>query len=269
MTTTIAVCTMLVGGWVLPDVATTPGGSVATPGVNLPSVPNSVGGGVNGAPQQSAGAGQADGYAQPGGMMGPGRSHMAAPGAASAARQYLPPMPTDPNAEVPTFGTPTPVPQARGRSAAGLSRYQPRSPETRRRSGLSPTSGAERGRVNHRRPANPFGTDSGYRNSVGGGSAAIDQKPFAGYRPPPAVSPYLNLYRTDSSDDFDNYNTLVRPFVEQRRFNNRIRQEVQGLDRMSQQQQRALQQIDRQNQVFQGTTDPRFFQDTGGFYQNR
>jgi hypothetical protein len=45
-------------------------------------------------------------------------------------------------------------------------------------------------------------------------------KPFAGFSPSPTVSPYLNLFRDDfdGSSDF-NYNTLVRPMLQQQQFN--------------------------------------------------
>jgi len=269
MTTAIAISTLMLGGWVLPDMATTHGGISLSPSVELPSAPSLTNRTAAGSARQQA---YGHGGSQFGSPMGRGQPQMAAPGSASASRQFVPPVPTDPEAEVPAFGTPTPVPQARsagGLRAAGRSGYQPRSPIGRGIAGRSPTASAERARVDQRRPASPFGSSSGLQGATGGSAAAAIQRPFADYQPPPAVSPYLNLYRNDNSFDFDNYNTLVKPFEEQRRFNNRIRQDVRGLDRMSEQQQQALQRMNRQNQVFQGTTDPRHFQDTGGFYQNR
>jgi hypothetical protein len=51
---------------------------------------------------------------------------------------------------------------------------------------------------------------------------ALPSKPFSDYRPPPVMSPYMNLYRRDL--DFDaayNYYTLVQPFLTQQALNQR------------------------------------------------
>jgi hypothetical protein len=45
-------------------------------------------------------------------------------------------------------------------------------------------------------------------------------KPFSAYSPSPTVSPYLNLFRNDLSGGSDlNYQTLVRPQLQQQQFN--------------------------------------------------
>jgi len=59
-------------------------------------------------------------------------------------------------------------------------------------------------------------------------------KPFSNYRPTPTVSPYLNLFREDldGSDDL-NYQTLVRPQMEQMQFNQQVsRQEMETARRI-------------------------------------
>jgi len=297
MNATLGISVILLSAWVLPEVG---GSGISTTGPRLdlpmaptnpsasaplgqpPALPPSSGqsaGGYGGgygaaAPGYSAGypGGAMGGYGGYGGMGGM-RPMMPSP--TQAARQFIPAVPTDPNAELPDIRAAAPTAAARrGASRAtgavgyGASRYVPRSPAARLSAGLSPTAEASRGRYNaNRAPLNPYGEGGPERGSTRGGTAAVNQKPFSGYRPPPAISPYINLFRRDAGDDFDNYNTLVKPFIEQRQFNNRMRQEVQGLDEMSQQQQRALRQMNQRNQVFQGTTDPRYFQDTGNFYQ--
>jgi hypothetical protein len=52
------------------------------------------------------------------------------------------------------------------------------------------------------------------------------EKPFANYSPPPTVSPYLNLFREDDNgfDDF-NYQTLVRPQLQQQQFNQQVQRQ--------------------------------------------
>ena len=90
-------------------------------------------------------------------------------------------------------------------------------------------------------------------------------KPFSDYQQLPVISPYLNLERRQGFD-FDNYNTLVRPFVEQDYRNSQIQNEIQALQNTIQQQQRSLQQMRQQTDVYQGTAQPRYFQDTGNYF---
>ncbi len=92
-------------------------------------------------------------------------------------------------------------------------------------------------------------------------------KPFSDYQQLPIISPYLNLDRRNGLD-FDNYNTLVRPFVDQDYRNSQLQNEVQVLQNNLNQQNRALQQMNRQTELYQGQTQPRHFQDTGGYFPN-
>ena len=79
-------------------------------------------------------------------------------------------------------------------------------------------------------------------------------KPFSNYRPRPTVSPYMNLFRdsTTLAGDFD-YQTLVRPQLEQQRVN--LRQQRTNLlqrqtnlqqQRSGQRQQQSIQMLDQQ-----------------------
>jgi hypothetical protein len=53
-------------------------------------------------------------------------------------------------------------------------------------------------------------------SGFGGGGGAVVEKPFAHASHRPTVSPYLNLLREDLTDDvIPNYQTLVRPQLEQ------------------------------------------------------
>jgi hypothetical protein len=300
---TLGIGTLLLGGWVLPDMAaptasTAPAGDAGVssgmdpsrsgPELMRPSERSSAGGMYRpgSSPMGHGGAapygGPSGGLMQP---MSPRAGAMMSPTALS--RQFMPASPTDPNAALPDIGraamSPTASPTASSRAASrsrgrGANPYAPGSPAARaysRSRGLSPTASASRG-SDDRREASETALRRAMENvqqsgiSAGGSAGFQDTKPFSGYRQPQAVSPYLNLFRRDAGDDFDNYNTLVRPMVEQERFNSRVRQEVRGLEDFSKRQRAAMQQIERsRDSVYPGATDPRFFQNTQGFYPGR
>jgi hypothetical protein len=66
-----------------------------------------------------------------------------------------------------------------------------------------------------------------------GGSAA--SKPFTSYSPSPTVSPYLNLFREDLEGGGDfNYNTLVRPQLQQQQFNQQVQRQNLAVERQLQ-----------------------------------
>jgi hypothetical protein len=66
-----------------------------------------------------------------------------------------------------------------------------------------------------------------------GGSAA--NKPFTSYSPAPTVSPYLNLFREDLEGGGDlNYNTLVRPQLQQQQFNQQVQRQNLAVERQLQ-----------------------------------
>lgn len=57
-------------------------------------------------------------------------------------------------------------------------------------------------------------------------------KPFAGFSPSPTTSPYLNLFREDFAGNSDlNYNTLVRPQLQQQAFNQQVQRQNQEMSR--------------------------------------
>jgi hypothetical protein len=61
------------------------------------------------------------------------------------------------------------------------------------------------------------------------------EKAFSSYRPTSGVSPYMNLFRTNTGG-VDNYNTLVKPELEQRRLNQQFNRDIGGLERNTNQQ---------------------------------
>jgi hypothetical protein len=73
------------------------------------------------------------------------------------------------------------------------------------------------------------------RIGLGVGSPSPAGKPFSGYTPPPTVSPYLNLFREDldGSSDF-NYQTLVRPLLQQQQINQQVDRQAMEMARRMQ-----------------------------------
>jgi hypothetical protein len=58
------------------------------------------------------------------------------------------------------------------------------------------------------------------------GSASRVGKPFSNYSSEPTVSPYLNLFRRDFGGNDDlNYNTLVRPMLQQQQLNQQLQRQ--------------------------------------------
>jgi hypothetical protein len=54
--------------------------------------------------------------------------------------------------------------------------------------------------------------------------APMPEKPFSGYRPPQAVSPYMDLYRSNADPGVNNYYSLVKPLLQQDAFMHDTRQ---------------------------------------------
>jgi hypothetical protein len=76
------------------------------------------------------------------------------------------------------------------------------------------------------------GQSSSPRLSLGAGGGGGFGKPFSNFSPAPTVSPYMNLFRDDfeGNDDF-NYQTLVRPMLEQQRVNEQLQRQSFDLAR--------------------------------------
>ena len=69
--------------------------------------------------------------------------------------------------------------------------------------------------------APPVGMPGAGRIGLGLGTSYSGSKPFSGFSQGPAVSPYLNLFRTDSNGGVNplNYQTLVAPQLRQQQLN--------------------------------------------------
>lgn len=72
----------------------------------------------------------------------------------------------------------------------------------------------------------------GGRINPGLPSAGSSRKPFSSYSPAPTVSPYLNLFREDLDGGSDlNYNTLVRPMLQQQQLNEQLQRQSYDINR--------------------------------------
>ncbi len=92
-------------------------------------------------------------------------------------------------------------------------------------------------------------------------------KAFTGYRRASAISPYLNLYRTDNSfGTVDNYYTLVKPLVDQRTKNTRFNTQIRGLQNTSRHQGAAIHTLDRETRTLQGISTPQYYQNYRDYY---
>jgi hypothetical protein len=76
----------------------------------------------------------------------------------------------------------------------------------------------------------PSGSSLGKRSygpSNLGLSPGPASKPFSTYTPPPTTSPYLNLFREDLEGGSDfNYQTLVRPMLQQQAINEQLQRQT-------------------------------------------
>jgi hypothetical protein len=72
----------------------------------------------------------------------------------------------------------------------------------------------------------------GSRLDTGLGNYGRANRPFEGFSPAPTISPYLNLFREDLDGQSDlNYQTLVRPQLQQQATNERLQRETLDLNR--------------------------------------
>jgi hypothetical protein len=151
-----------------------------------------------------------------------------ATGPAGQAQSYVPLAPTNPILgspespwQPPTSGSASPVLGfGSGAAAQGITPYS--------LPGAAPGAAAPTRYRSFTEYAGPVAQPQG--PSIGAGGGAPASKPFSGYQLPPAVSPYMNLFRSQSRfDNVDNYNTYVRPRLEQDFLNQAFTTQIQSL----------------------------------------
>ena len=80
----------------------------------------------------------------------------------------------------------------------------------------------------------------------------------------------MNLYRTgNAGGTIDNYTTLVRPELDQRRTNQQFGSDINSLENSSRVQGFNLNQLNRDTQNLQGVKYQQFFMNYGDFYPGR
>jgi hypothetical protein len=101
-------------------------------------------------------------------------------------------------------------------------------------------------------------------------SPQLTPKPFSGYhQATTGVSPYLNLFRSGTNGGtIDNYTTLVRPELEQRRMNQQFGADIHGLENSSRVQGLNILRLDRDTQNVRGINATQYFMNYGDFYPN-
>ena len=277
MHVTIAVGTLLLGGWVL----NTPVEQDATAVIGQTNAPATAHGSRSSLPVTAYGSqsrraagttGRADerSLLRGGGERERTRSMSGSQqeGMASQTPKVMPFAPTDaatPETEgmlgqptAPTASEPLMDASAAGagmRGSAG-SRY-PMAPTMGRR---SPSGSGQTSRM-------MSGQGRPMRQSIGGSAMMgmpAGSKPFAGYRPTSGVSPYMNLFRQDSMGTVDNYTSLVQPQLEQRFLNQRFDRDIGGLERNARTQGINLQRLNQEERTLQGVATPQFFMNSRG-----
>jgi hypothetical protein len=114
---------------------------------------------------------------------------------------------------------------------------------------------------NARATQQPMIHQPSYRPAQAGSS----EKAFNNLKPPPAVSPWLNMFRPNSGG-VDNYNTLVRPEFEQRATNQRFSSQIGGVQGTLNRQGSSLRQLNQETQMMQGIVNPNYFINYGSYY---
>ena len=198
----------------------------------------------------------------------PGASQSEEPVARETAAPSGPPTPTGASRET------SPVPPGRPATApGGFGSASVLRPPTRRdrRSAqglpLPPTAYGTAGRY----LSSDAGAATGSVATIGAGPSrwpsALSAKPFAGFTPTSPISPYMNLFRTDTDfGTIDNYNTRVRPLLEQQRLNQRTGNRIRTLQLQGRTRGTQIRQLGRQTQLLQGAVRPPTFIDYGGYY---
>jgi len=253
MTIAVALGTLLLGGWVLD----------ASPELDESTTAESMQQQPAEAAQQPRRPGMAG--SQAGGQTGQSRKRAAA-GVQPPRMQTMPMAPTDSGGGM-ASGQPTAPTGDIGPGSPGFGSTTPMAPTTSRMgssdSGFRPTSHSTLGAMGQLRGAQmPTGTASFMTPP-----SAMPDKAFSGYRPPSGVSPYMNLFRRgDDLGTIDNYTSLVRPELEQRYMNQRLGNDIRGLQNSTRMQGMNLQHLNRETRTLQGVGTPQFYMNYGNYY---
>ena len=288
MNVAIGICTMVMGGWVLPSF--NPLSDPMDSSAILGQQPSGDFGPMM--PQPGAGAGesrsrsgsvrrgtssQRDGF---GSNRGGSRTQASSPLSGGGQLPVTPFAPTDPSAAADQFpwGPPTGGTGAGGEGfGQGMGIGGGTSPDPGLGGGAYQMP--RRGRPLHNRYASPHAPTRERSNSFtyrkpGAQAAVAPVKPFANRRQSSGgTSAYMGLYRDDNSRGrIDNYNTVVKPRLDQQQRNSTFNSRIQGLQTTAHGQAAAIQRIGRGTQGPQRTQSTGYYMNLGGYYpglQNR
>ena len=137
--------------------------------------------------------------------------------------------------------------------------------------GYSPYSSSGRGRSTGQQPYRQPYVSYAARQAADRLSRGAQRraKPYSNYRPAPAISPYLNLFRFQAGEEFDNVNTYytqVKPFVDQRFKNTQFGGQISRLKNASRFTSTALQYLGRETRTLQGTALPQYHMNYQGYF---
>ncbi len=137
------------------------------------------------------------------------------------------------NAQAPVPGNPRPLSRPGGFASTELNTIYRNSVGT----GYSVSTTNQQALFNSRARVENVGQSAAGMGRIGLGldSGGPANKPFGNYSAAPTVSPYLNLFREDLNGGSDlNYQTLVRPQLQQQQFNQQMQQAGRDISRRMQ-----------------------------------
>jgi len=266
MNIAIGIGTLLLGGWVLP--------SAEQPLADLPPQPQAFG-----TPTQRPGP--RPGTGDTGGAYRYGTGQTSRALRLGTDETAVPIAPTDPLLTAPEspwqaptqdlpsgqaypYGTRRPSPE--GAAGPARSAYRPPTSMSRSRTGVSRPTGRVGAQLT---PQQQMQQQARLEMMLPKTMPAPSQatKPFAGYSAPPTVSPYLNMFRSNLSGlPSDNYNTWVRPQLEQNRQSHVFGGEIRGLQSAARVQGSVLQRLGKKTETIGGTMAPEYFQNYRDYY---
>jgi hypothetical protein len=174
----------------------------------------------------------------------------------------MPVSPTDSNASVGEMyqWLPPTAAAAAGRSQQGAVNSMPNSP-TRGRPDV-PQNYSSMATAQMQRNRMEAARNSARPTVQGTTKPYSDQRSMGG-----TISPYMNLFRTgNAGGTIDNYSTLVRPELDQRRLNSQMGNDINNLESTYNVQSMNIRQLGRQTQSLNGVNANQYYMNYGDYY---
>jgi hypothetical protein len=113
-------------------------------------------------------------------------------------------------------------------------------------------------------PMGSIGFEAGGSSSRG--VSGSGSKPFTDYSQRPAVSPYMNMFRGGGVEASGNYNSYVKPRLNQGQKNSMVGGQIRSLQSSSRYQGSALQSLGSQTRTLQGRGTHSYFMNRQGYF---